>query len=137
MANIFTDTEIDGVLSVSEQNSTTFTIATSSNVASSTNGKIKYVRIGGIVLFAFAIDVTPSAANTNTHFRFNPPVSSAFTDSRHAFGTVTAEDATASPRAYLAGGCIGFASGDQIEIRFTPDSVNTWIVRGSGMYTVL
>lgn len=137
MANEFGDTMVDGVLTVADQGSGTFTIANSENVASSNNATLRHFRIGNLVLVSLSVEITPTAANTNTHFRFAPPIASAFTNSRHCIGSGTAENSTPSPRVYLPAYVLSSGAEDRIEVRFTPTSTNTFIVRCVAMYLIL
>lgn len=134
--NLFKDTLVEGVLSVEDQDVTTVAALDSdANVDTFSTGQIKFFRLGDLLVYVFSCQIVPNAADTWTWLRFDPPLPSAFSNSRHLIGVGGIEDET--DREYGAAVSVSYGTDDLIEVRCRPQSTNAHRLNVVGVYELL
>lgn len=114
---------------------TTFTptLTNTTNVASSSNQRAAYIRLGTTVVGGISVSVTPTAGSANTVIDATIPVTSAFTNGADLIGVGAAFIGTA----FVGVRLVAETTGDQMRINFTSNGTGAHSLQCLFCYNIL
>jgi hypothetical protein len=99
---------------------------------SAVSGSYQATRTGSVVTFSVQFNIDPTAASTLTTFRFMPALTSAFTSSANATGTVTCGTVSG-----LSGSVTADATNDEMEVNLISVGTASVLITITGQYRVI